>query len=409
MKKTSILAGKAIQKLSRLRGGGSALPGLVIEKTDPGFLREVLQSLPLGVAVISGTNGKTTTTKIVTRLLEDQGLRVFTNKTGSNFIRGILSAVLDEIKPDGTFDYDIAVLELDEAHAVHFVEAVPIDYALILNIQRDQLDRFCELDQTAALLSKTTQAASKMAVLNREDPLVSKLPSKKVVYYGFSDKLSSLFPSDENLLSGQAGPASTLPAQAVLEDLQDHHAQFSLGGRPCSCDLSLDGVYNAFNAAGALALCTQILPEADHESLMKSLSGIVSAFGRSEVIPCGDTKVQLILVKNPSAFQLSLVSFAEEDCSYMIVINDHDADGRDVSWLWNVDFSHLKQVHTLSGTRAADMALRLKYDQVPFVNVQEDLPEAIKSFAAVPGPKRIFATYTAMLEIRKLLTGKSLI
>ena len=413
MNKTTILTGKLIQKLSRLHGGGSALPGLVIEKTDPGFLREVLSRLPMGVAIISGTNGKTTTSKMVTELLENQGLRVFSNKTGSNFIRGVLSAVLDEIRPDGTFDFDIAVLELDEAHAVHFAEMIPIRYSLMLNIQRDQLDRFCELDHTAALLAKTTEASTKAAVLNREDPLVRALPAEHTVYYGLSDELRRLFPSDEDLLTGNSAPAPELspefPAAVILEKLEGHQAVYRIGEEHFPCSLSLDGIYNAFNAAGALALCMKILPEADPASLVKSLAGIRSAFGRSETIECRGTSVQLILVKNPSAFQLSLASFAEKDHSYMIVINDHDADGRDVSWLWNVDFSALPQVHTVSGTRAAEMALRLKYDEVPVLHVEEDPRTAAGIFLTVPGPKRIFATYTAMLEIRKLLTGRSLL
>lgn len=409
MNKTTILTGKLIQKLSRLHGGGSALPGLVIEKTDPGFLREVLSLLPMGVAVISGTNGKTTTSKMVTELLEKQGLKVFSNKTGSNFIRGVLSAVLDVISTDGTFDYDIAVLELDEAHAVHFAEMIPISYSLMLNIQRDQLDRFCELDHTAALLAKTTAASSRAAVLNREDPLVRALPSEHVVYYGLSDKLMRLFPSDEDLLTGASDAASGLTAAVVLEELHGHHAVYRIGERLFPCDLSLDGIYNAFNAAGALALTMQILPDAYPASLVESLSGIHSAFGRSETIECRGTSVQLILVKNPSAFQLSLASFAQKDHSYMIVINDHDADGRDVSWLWNVDFAALPAVHTVSGTRAAEMALRLKYDEVPLGHAEEDLETAVSHFLTVPGPKQIFATYTAMLEIRKLLTGRSLL
>ena len=282
MKKTSILIGKLIQKLSRLRGGGSALPGLVIEKTDPAFLGQMLKELPLGTAVISGTNGKTTTTRILTRLLEDQGLKVFTNPTGSNFVRGVLSAVLEKIGTDGTFDYDIAVLELDEAHAVRFTEAISIDYALILNIQRDQLDRFCELDQTAALLARTTKAASKAVVLNREDPLVKDLPSEHVFYYGLSDELRPLFPADEDLLSrtgsaedfasvhgrtsgqdaesspaGSFGAEGNIPelcAKVQLESLKGHHASYLIDGVPFCCDLSLDGIYNAYNAAGALAL-----------------------------------------------------------------------------------------------------------------------------------------------------------
>ena len=179
MEKLSIILGKSVQKVTRLRGnGGSALPGLVIEKTNPNFVKEVLSKLPYGVVVVSGTNGKTTTTKIVTELLQKQGLKVFTNKSGSNFVRGVISAILNNIKVSGKFDYDIAVLELDEAHAVKFCEVVPINYALLLNVQRDQLDRFGEIDHTADLLQKVAAAARKEVVLNREDPRVSKITAK---------------------------------------------------------------------------------------------------------------------------------------------------------------------------------------------------------------------------------------
>ncbi len=409
MKRLSILTGKAVQKISKLRGGGSALPGYVIEKTDPDFLKQVLGQLPLGIAVVSGTNGKTTTTRIVTELLEKQGLRVFTNRTGSNFVRGIISAVLEEIGPDGTFDYDIAVLELDEAHCVRFLEVLEIDYALLLNIQRDQLDRFCETDYTAGLLAKPAAAARKKTVLNREDPLIRDLPAASACYYGLSRELLSLFPSDEALLSHETQAAADLPAEVVLERAGEDEAVYRIDGREYACHLSLKGIYNAFNAAGALALCRQILPDADPAKLVKDLSGVTSAFGRGEVIHVGDTEVQLLLVKNPSAFQLSIASFADEDHTFMIIINDHDADGHDVSWLWNVDFSGFSRVHTTSGTRAADMALRLKYDEVPVEHIEEDIPSALQSFLKAEGSKRIFVTYTALLEVRKLLTGRSLL
>ena len=171
MERLSIVLGKGVRALAKIRGtGGSALPGLVVEKTNPDFLRHILSKLPYGVIVISGTNGKTTTTKIVSELLTKQGLKVFTNKTGSNFVRGVISEVLEDISITGKFDYDIAVLELDEAHAVKFCEKVPINYALILNVQRDQLDRFGEIDHTADLLQKVANNVSKCAILNREDP-----------------------------------------------------------------------------------------------------------------------------------------------------------------------------------------------------------------------------------------------
>ena len=139
------LLGKAVRKVARLKGGGSALPGLFVEKIDPNFIKRTLSSLKRGVLVISGTNGKTTTTKIIVELLEAEGLKVFTNKTGSNFVRGVASALLGEVNIKGELDADIAVLELDEAHAVKFVDVVSPDYCLLLNVMRDQLDRFSEI------------------------------------------------------------------------------------------------------------------------------------------------------------------------------------------------------------------------------------------------------------------------
>ena len=190
MEKVSIILGKTVSKLSRLRGNsGSALPGLVIEKTNPKFVKKVLSKLPYGVVVISGTNGKTTTTKVVAETLEKQGLKVFTNNTGSNFVRGVISAIIKNIKVSGEFNYDIAVLELDEAHAVKFSEVVPIDYALLLNVQRDQLDRFGEIDHTADLLQKVASVTKKCVILNREDPRVGKITADKVAYFGLSEPM----------------------------------------------------------------------------------------------------------------------------------------------------------------------------------------------------------------------------
>ena len=139
--------GKLVRAVSRLRGGGSAFPGLVVEKIDPGFMQRTLSSLPHGVAVVSGTNGKTTTTKMVVELLESQGLKVFTNRTRQQLHPGVAAALLGEVDWRGRLDADVAILELDEAHAVHFVNKVPPRYSLLLNVLRDQLDRFGEIDK----------------------------------------------------------------------------------------------------------------------------------------------------------------------------------------------------------------------------------------------------------------------
>lgn len=410
MEKVSIALGKTVQKISRLRGnGGSALPGLVIERTNPNFVKKVLGKLPYGVVVISGTNGKTTTTKMVTELFESQGLKVFTNKTGSNFVRGVISAILKNIKLSGKFDYDIAVLELDEAHAVKFSEVAPIDYALLLNVQRDQLDRFGEIDHTAAYLQKVASATNKTVVLNREDPRISKITAKHREFFGLSDALVKKFPSDDDLLSHNKTKASKAKALVTLEKLSAK-ASFKIGDNSYNTLLKVKGIYNAYNAAGALAVVKSVLPKASDEALIEALANIESAFGRGEVFTINDSEVELLLVKNPSAFQLSLASFVDDEHDYMIAINDAIADGRDVSWLWNVDFKALPTVKVVSGTRATDMVLRLKYDEVKSSACVEDLKQAVVKFTTTnKKPKRIFATYTAMLEIRKIISGKSLL
>lgn len=410
MKKTSIILGKTVQKLTRLRGnGGSALPGLIIERRDPNFVRDILGKLPHGVVVVSGTNGKTTTTKMVAELFEAQGLKVFTNNTGSNFVRGVISAILKNIKISGKFDYDIAVLELDEAHAVKFSEVAPIDYALLLNVQRDQLDRFGEIDHTADCLRKVAKVAKKAVVLNREDPRVGKIEAKNTVFFGLSDELIGEFPSDDDLLTTRKTKSSTKPALVKLEKLNSK-ATFTIGKEEFTTPLKVKGIYNAYNAAGALALVKTVLPDSDNAKIIDSLANIKSAFGRGETFMINGAEVELLLVKNPSAFQLSLASFVDKDHDYMIAINDAVADGRDVSWLWNVDFKGLAHVKVASGTRATDMALRLKYDEIETGAVIENLKDALAKLTRDHDrPKRIFATYTAMLEIRKIISGKSIL
>ena len=186
--------GKAVRAAARLRGGGTAFPGKVVEKLDPGFMARTLGQLPYGVVLVSGTNGKTTTTRIIASVLESLGLRVFTNPTGSNFTRGVVSALLDRVGMDGRLDADVAVLELDEAYAVHFVRRVKPRYTLLLNVMRDQLDRFGEIDNTARLLGKAAAATTGTLVLNREDPRVAALASvaprgTAIRYFGLDESL----------------------------------------------------------------------------------------------------------------------------------------------------------------------------------------------------------------------------
>lgn len=481
----TVALGKAIRASLRLtRHGGSALPGKVVETFDPAFLARTLSSLPYGVVLVSGTNGKTTTTRMVASMLADLGLKVFTNPTGSNFTRGVVSALLTKVDMRGRLDADIAVLELDEAYAVRFVRQVRPRYALLLNVMRDQLDRFGEIDNTARLLGKVAQATDGTVVLNREDRRIRALASlvpqgSRVRYFGLSRELRSQFPSDDEMhaedMAG-VGPfgslsvssdATVLPdatrealgavkadraeqgadlcrkrqrgadvhADVVLTKSGPHHAGFTMDGTSFESDLRLDGLYNLYNAAAALATVRAVMDDAGmalrasmkqsasavkrpedcdadrvqnlDPRIMKALANVTPAFGRGETFDVGGVPVQLLLVKNPMGFRMSLASFPPQGCSTMIAINDDYADGRDMSWLWDVDFASLRRtgVEQVTGVRAWDMALRLEYDQVQVANVETDLPEALRGFlAAEPDkPKHVYCTYTAMLAIRAQL------
>jgi UDP-N-acetylmuramyl tripeptide synthase len=407
-----IILGKAVRYAARLRGGGSALPGLFVEKISPDFIPSILNQLPKGVVVISGTNGKTTTTKMVVALLESQGLKVFTNRTGSNFVRGVAAALLGDIDMKGKLDADIAVLELDEAHAVKFVEIIPPRYSLLLNVMRDQLDRFGEIDATARMLEKIAQATTDTVVINREDSRVQKIAnglSSDVRYFGLNDSLLSHFPSDDDMHSKtKSGKIIARPdADVTLKDFNDKGAAFTIAGKDFVTPLKLRGVYNIFNSAAALALTRAIEPEASINSLLGALSTVTPAFGRGEVLTVGDQPLELVLVKNPSGFRLGLQSYDPKGYATMIAINDNYADGRDMSWLWDVDFTSLeKEPVYISGVRAYDMALRMQYDDVPVEKVETELAVALQDFITMhpDTPKRIYCTYTAMLTLRKELS-----
>ncbi|WP_172119166.1 Mur ligase family protein [Actinomyces faecalis] len=456
----TIALGRGARLAARLRGGGSggtALPGLVVERTDPAFLGRVLGQLPHGVVVVSGTNGKTTTTKMVVQLLQSQGLKVLTNRTGSNFIRGVLASLLTEVDWRGRVDADIAVLELDEAHAVRFVQHVRPKATLLLNVMRDQLDRFGEVDYTASLLHQVAQATTGVVVVNADDPrLVAPrflgTLSARTATFGVGPALRSVFLSDDELHTarttpptgpgpahqdapsgegsntrvlraddqpptahpGEPGPqAAALSRPTVLlEELHGQEVTLQVRGVQRRTAMTIPGVHNQLNACAALALALEVLgPKADVTSLLDELSRVEPAFGRGEVVEVDGREVELSLVKNPAGFRMALLTAAqaEEETGpevLMVAINDEYADGRDMSWLWDVELASLREegVAVVTGVRAWDMALRLRYDEVPVGAVEPDLAKALEVLRAASGREvrrmRIFTSYTAMLALR---------
>ena len=209
-------------------------------------------------------------------------------------------------------------------------------------------------------------------------------------------------------------PANEHCADVTLVEVRNHAATFLMDGHNHDTAVKLEGVYNLYNAAAALALVRAVAADvpqtamrSDADALIKAVSGVTPAFGRGEVIEVNGSPVELLLVKNPMGFRLSLASFAPEGCDTMIAINDEYADGRDMSWLWDVDFTSLRTagVAMVSGVRAWDMALRLGYEEVPVAKVDTDFEHAVTEFVTAnpDKPKHMYCTYTAMLKARAVL------
>ncbi|HSY16289.1 MAG TPA: MurT ligase domain-containing protein [Jatrophihabitantaceae bacterium] len=416
MDRLAVWLGKITLSCLRLIGRrGNALPGLVVEKVFPRYLAHAIGGLPRGVVVVSGTNGKTTTTKMLATILSER-YRVLTNDTGSNFVRGAITAAVEHSTWSGRLDYDVAVLELDEAWAVRFAAIVAPTHTLLLNVMRDQLDRFGEIDTTARLLGKVAAATTEVVVLNRDDPRVAALATDttaKVSYYGVTADLRPAFPNDEELYGGPIY-ASDLHADAELLALaapDEPKISLRIDDQIEQVLLHAEGPHNAQNAAGAaaLALTFGLTPD----EIAAGLAKVKPAFGRGQAFEIDGRRLVLHLVKNPAGFRQSLHTLdTANPAAIVIAINDDYADGRDVSWLWDVDFAALTtslaspaRIST-SGTRATDMAVRLRYDDIATQLVEPDLERAVQqAVAAVPPAAEVivFSTYTAMWALHAVL------
>jgi UDP-N-acetylmuramyl tripeptide synthase len=404
--------------------------------------------IPRGVILVTGTNGKTTTTHIITSLLEGQGLKVFTNSTGSNFTRGIISELLGRASIFGSPKADVAVLELDEAYGVHFTKLIKPRVSVFLNVMRDQLDRFGELDYTTSLLAKIAQNTTETVILNRDDNYIMKLENElpdalEVRYFGASEHLHSYFVNDDDLYAAETASANGAERQEFAQSLYasaqsnvidtqkpPRHtttlteidasfgvATYNINGFKTVINMKLKGVHNLLNAAAALSAATKAMGnDLQGNALIDAMRSTETAFGRGESIVYKDEEYELILVKNPSGFHLALASFEPDEKPVLILINDEYADGRDVSWLYDVDFSVLKDKLSTSGgkvpvmiggKRGYDLTLKFAYTDNPVYATNSAIPGAFTTLTEIKAPKkRIYATYTAMLQIRALLKGR---
>jgi UDP-N-acetylmuramyl tripeptide synthase len=430
--------------LSRRSGrGATSLPGKLLMRMDPHAIGRLAGRLRDGSAVISATNGKTTTAAMVAAILERSGTRLVHNRAGANMAGGVASSLLRAARGGG-IDGDAGLFEVDEFWVDSVVPELRPRALLLANLFRDQLDRYGELetiaDRWAATVAATPDA---QLVLNADDPLVADLgrDHPNVTYFGVQDDGVALgamaHASDSKhcrrcgapylydaVYMGHLGryhcpngdsrrPQPGVYATAVvLDGTRGACLDLHLGGARAHVVLPLPGLYNVYNALAAAALADAL--GATAEDIVAGLEGTQAAFGRAETVQVGGRELAILLVKNPAGANevLRTLALDHEQLDVLAILNDRIADGRDVSWVWDADFEQLAgsvRHVTCSGTRAAELALRLKYAGVApeRLHVVPELERGLDA-ALADGDGRLVAlpTYTAMLALRELLVRR---
>jgi lipid II isoglutaminyl synthase (glutamine-hydrolysing) len=408
---------KILIKLLRLAGkNGSALPGLIIERLYPGFLEEVLSNHDKKIVLITGTNGKTTTTKMLVAALRGTGKKVVTNGTGSNMTRGLIAALLDDMSLWGSLRRtDWFVFEMDEAYAPVFTAKISPKVIVALNVLRDQLDRYGELDKTARLIGEAGMKAETF-IYNGLDPLLSSVASGlkeqevSVLAFDAIEKLLSKVANEQTVHGGNVVSATDRAEIRLLEAKETENGQEVVVEAADRYDLTLPvkGFHNALNIAAVVAVLDQLAPEQVEKGLT-AISKMAVPFGRGEQFHLQGKDITVALVKNPAGFASNLETFVKrlKPEAVLFVVNDNFADGRDVSWLWDVPFKgeipEGTQLYT-SGVRGYDMGLRLKHDgleshtMVPIRKMMQYIMKSdIKNVVIIP-------TYTALFEVRSELS-----
>lgn len=449
----SRVIGTAIRRSGR--GGGTAFPGLVATRIAPDLLDRLAARLPAGAIVVAGTNGKTTSTRLLSNVLRRSGLEVAHNRTGSNLVRGIAGAFADQMPIVGRGP-DIGVIEADENAFPEVVRRARPRVILLLNLFRDQLDRYGELETIASLWRPVIREldAGVTLCVNADDPRLAWLAEEtnaRVIRFGLTtegDRLPEMPHAADAAYCPVCGsrfdycaiylshlgdwscpgcqrsrPALDLSLSRIAPDGFERQ-RLSVDGwdsdSPLELDLAIPGVYNAYNALGVAAVARSLGLQS--EELTSAVEGFRPAFGRLEQVDLDGRQLILTLAKNPTGFNevLRMLNATQFDGSVMIGINDLDADGRDVSWLWDVDFEVLaeRQLPTIAaGIRGHDLAVRMAYAGldpklldatvagVPFEQVVDHL-----TAAAAPG-QRVFVllTYTAMLQLRAVLAERGIV
>ena len=406
---------------------GTALIGLIVLKFDKNFLKQSSKYIDR-IITVTGTNGKTTTSGLISHILEKNNYKVLSNTEGANMVTGIANAFAVKLNPFRNSDF--AVLESDEAYLTKLYDELNADYLVVTNLFRDQLDRYGELNTTAKKIQNAIDKNPNLKlILNADDPMVATLNSKNEnIYYGIN-KIEYCFDEPES-----KSPKDLINCPVCKKELeyserfyaQEGHYYCSCGYKRPNCKYNADvliyenyslinlsvndkiyeiktkltGLYNAYNVLASVVLCFEL----GITDFQNTLDDYIPEFGRNEIRNINGKEVLIQLIKNPTGASEVLRTINSES-DVLIAINDDYADGRDVSWLWDSDFEELQKCGKniiVTGKRAKDMAVRLKYAEVKNFTVILDIDKAIKYITQKADDKvTILTTYTALLHINR--------
>ncbi|MFM1992879.1 MAG: hypothetical protein RL600_707 [Actinomycetota bacterium] len=407
----AILIGRLVRLAVRLvrPGGGSALPGLVISKIAPGLLARTLSKFPEGLVVITGSAGKSTTTKMVVAIARAHGKKVFTNPSTANITQGFFSSIIERSDIAGRIQGDVAILEMDEGHAAEITKRIKPQHVTVLNVLDDQLDRFVDPLLVRNKLADVAQRATEALILNADDQnilqIFNSIKSQKASWFGLSSQLIS---NSEHGLGNSptylAPLPRPIPATEVVE-FKNSLAKGFVAGEQIEFALPNRGIHFALDAAAALETSRRYLAsEFDTKLATKTLSELPPVFARGELTKVNGVDVEFILVQNPMSFQLNLDNLPADQEQIMVAIG---TDVHDPSWLWTVDLKKLPKVDIVSGFNYAEMALRLAYEEIEIDRIEPNLEKAIDDFFALPKPtagrRTVIFSADAMRRTRRYL------
>ena len=404
-----VLAGRLVRAAARLRGGGSAYPGRTVLALAPDFLSHVSGQFERGVVFVLGSNGKSTTTMMLTETLRAHGLSVFTNPTGANLPQGIASAFLREVTPFGRVKHDIGVIEVDEAFAVELTRSLHPSTVLMLNVQVDQLYRFFETERVGTMMTDTAALSTRAVVTNRDDDHLGSYeagPGQTVTRFGASADVVAASPNGlQNAADFSRGDQGPLDAQTEVVALTPDGATLSSAGQQFDVRLPAKGLHYAVDAAAAVQTASVVLGRpVDPAAVQRAFSSMKPAYGRGERMPLGGDEAEFIMFKNAASLQLNLDALPQDAEQVLLAIDEGTPD---ISWIYDIDFSHLDHVDVLAGAKAWQLALRLEHDGIPVHVIEEDISAAIRRMRALPaaadGTKHFITNYEQMMLARRIL------